>query len=146
MNYLFFGHNPFEPIGNLLNYVPRFIWESKPYNMVILEIQSYLSPHSFNELGKPTITLPSTIIVEILYSYGLIVGIFIMFYIGVFLRFLNTVFKEHQNNAILVFISIYTYLYMFNFIRGGSAFIIGMIIPIVFMMFIIRKRKMNQYE
>lgn len=138
---LLVGHNPFEPLGNLLNYVPRFLWESKPYNMGILEIQSYLSPHSFNELGKPTITLPSTIIVEILYSYGLVVGVFIMFYIGVFLRFLNNVFKQHKNNAILVFVSICTYLYMFNCIRGGSAFIIGMIIPVLFLILITKRRK-----
>lgn len=58
--------------------------------------------------------------------------------------FKSTVFKKHQSNFILVFIATYTYLNMFNFIRGGSAFIIGMVIPICFLLVLLKKNDNNK--
>lgn len=133
------GKNILEPFSNFLNYVPRFLWEEKPYNLGILEIQYYLAPDSFNIKGKPTITLPSTILVDIIYSFGLFAGLVVMYFIGSFLKYL-TVLLEYQNNVVFIFVAVYIYINMFAFVRSGSAFIIGIIIPLIFMLFILKRK------
>ncbi|MCT7460921.1 oligosaccharide repeat unit polymerase [Aliarcobacter cryaerophilus] len=138
------GVNPFEFIGNLLSYIPRVIWESKPYNMGILEIQYFLAPQSFNEKGYPTVTMPSTILVEILYSFGFFVSFFILFYLGKLMKFLDLVFIYYKDNLILVFLFLYIYIYMFGFIRGGSSFLTGLLIPLVYLLLIIKYEKIKK--
>lgn len=139
----FFGINPFEFIGNILSFVPRVIWESKPYNLGILEIQYFLAPQSFNENGVPNVTMPSTILVECLYSFGVFVTMPVLFYLGKFLKVLDLVIQRqiYKQNIFFLFLGFYTYVMMFNFIRGGSSFLIGLIVPLIYLMFIVNFKK-----
>ncbi|MCT7629705.1 hypothetical protein N5U06_03055 [Aliarcobacter butzleri] len=132
----FFGLNIWVPLDNFINYIPRIIWSEKPYNLGILEIQSYLVPKSFNDIGFPVITLPSTILVEIFYSFGILFGMIVMYYLGKLFRFIDELFKNNNSNILINFIFIYSYVNMFNFVRSGSAFIIYLIIPIILLMFL----------
>lgn len=131
------GKNPFILVENLINYIPRFIWNNKPYDLGILEIQKYLVPHTFNKEGMPKVTYPSTILVELIYSFGLVGGAIVMFFIGKMFRILENLFHKYNNNAIIVFIYFYFYIYMFNFVRGGSSFLVNMLIPLFFLALII---------
>ncbi|MFX4210341.1 O-antigen polymerase [Aliarcobacter butzleri] len=132
----FFGLNIQIPFDNLINYIPRIIWSEKPYNLGIMEIQSYLVPKSFNDIGFPIITLPSTILVEIFYTFGILFGVIAMYYLGKLFRFIDELFKNNNNNVLINFIFIYSYVNMYNFVRSGSAFIIYLIIPIILLMFL----------
>lgn len=106
--------------------------------MGILEIQYFLAPQSFNEKGYPTVTMPSIILVEILYSFGFFVSFFILFYLGKLMKFLDLVFIYYKDNLILVFLSLYIYIYMFGFIRGGSSFLLGLIVPLLYLLLVVR--------
>ncbi|WP_323595676.1 O-antigen polymerase [Aliarcobacter butzleri] len=136
---IIFGVNMKVPFDNLINFIPRSIWSEKPYNLGILEIQSYLVPKSFDVNGVPIVTLPSTILVEIFYSFGILFGIIIMYYLGKLFRFIDELFKENINNPLIVFIFVYSYINMFNFVRSGSAFLITILIPILFCILIVKK-------
>jgi hypothetical protein len=127
------GRNPFIFIENLFNYIPRFIWNNKPYDLGILEIQKYLVPHTFDQTGAPKVTYPSTILVEFVYSFGLIGCAIIMSFIGKVFRILEVLFQNSKNNLIVVFLYFYFYIYMFNFVRGGSSFLISVLVSLFFL-------------
>lgn len=137
----FFGLNIQIPLDNLINYIPRIIWSEKPYNLGIMEIQSYLVPKSFNDIGFPIITLPSTILVEIFYTFGILFGVIAMYYLGKLFRFIDELFKNNNNNVLINFIFIYSYVNMYNFVRSGSAFLIQILIPLVFLLVLLRNKK-----
>lgn len=137
----FFGLNIQIPLDNLINYIPRIIWSEKPYNLGIMEIQSYLVPKSFNDIGFPIITLPSTILVEIFYTFGILFGVIAMYYLGKLFRFIDELFKNNNSNVLINFIFIYSYVNMYNFVRSGSAFLIQILIPLVFLLVLLRNKK-----
>lgn len=134
-----FGQNPIQPLGNLLNFVPRGIYPEKSYILGILEIQNFLLPESFTEKQSPKITLPSTILVDFLYTFGVLNSLFIGYFIGVFLKKMEiSIFQK--NNHFYLFISIYIYFNIFNFIRSGMTFLFGLIIPLLILFLILRKK------
>lgn len=141
-----FGVNFFEPIGNLLSYIPRFIWHSKPYDIGIIEIQKFLAPQSFVTIANSNmlqckVTLPSTFIVELLYTTGIFGCLIFAYVIGYLFSKMENLFYNNQNNIIIVTLYFYLYLYMFDFIRGGSAFLVSLCVPLIILIVITRRIK-----
>lgn len=141
-----FGVNFFEPIGNLLSYIPRFIWHSKPYDIGIIEIQKFLAPQSFTTITNSNmlqckVTLPSTFIVELLYTTGIFGCLIFAYVIGYLFSKMENLFDNNQNNIIIVTLYFYLYLYMFDFIRGGSAFLVSLCVPLIILIVITRRIK-----
>lgn len=141
-----FGVNFFEPIGNLLSYIPRFIWHSKPYDIGIIEIQKFLAPQSFvaitnSNMLQCKVTLPSTFIVELLYTTGIFGCLIFAYVIGYLFSKMENLFDNNQNNIIIVTLYFYVYLYMFDFVRGGSAFLVSLCVPLIILIVITRRIK-----
>lgn len=141
-----FGVNFFEPIGNLLSYIPRFIWHSKPYDIGIIEIQKFLAPQSFTTITNSNmlqckVTLPSTFIVELLYTTGIFGCLIFAYVIGYLFSKMENLFDNNQNNIIIVTLYFYLYLYMFDFVRGGSAFLVSLCVPLIILIVITKRIK-----
>lgn len=136
---LFFGQNCVQPLGNLLNFIPRSVYPDKSYILGMLEIQNFLLPESFTEKQSPKVTLPSTILVDFLYSFGLINSLFIAYFVGILLKKLESFFYQ-KDNHIFLFISIYVYFDIFNFVRSGMTFLFGLIIPLLFLLLVLRTK------
>lgn len=137
-----FGTNWFEFLGNIASYIPRSLWNTKPYDLGLFEIQKYLVPNSFYKVGQqelPILSLPPTILVELMYSFGILGTLIISYYVGKIFYVLDSHLKNNQHNIMLYLILLYAYLYMFDFIRGGTAFIMNIVIMFGFFSLIIKK-------
>ena len=87
----------------------------------------------------PILSLPPTILVELMYSFGILGTLIISYYVGKIFYVLDSHLKNNQHNIMLYLILLYAYLYMFDFIRGGTAFIMNIVIMFGFFSLIIKK-------
>jgi hypothetical protein len=108
----------------VLALVPRSMWPSKPEIYGSVEIQDFLYGTGF-----ATTTLPSGIVVDSMYGFG-VVG-FMLYAGGVayILSWMDKVlFKSNEMSAPLkIALATYLYIYMFNLVRGGTGIIQGLL-------------------
>ncbi|WP_066015298.1 hypothetical protein [Endozoicomonas atrinae] len=103
--------------------IPRAMWSSKPLVYGSVEIQDYLY-----STGYGVTTLPSGIVVDSLYGFGLIGFIFYAVTVAFLLKWIErTIFYKQSASFTSIIVASYLYIYMFNFVRSGTGIIQGVV-------------------
>ncbi|WP_257293426.1 O-antigen polymerase [Endozoicomonas sp. YOMI1] len=124
----------------LLALLPRTIWSTKPLVYGSVEIQDYLY-----STGYGVTTLPSGVVVDALYGFGLIGFIFYAIALALLLRWMEKgLYGKGNFTFIKIAIMSYFYIYMFNIVRGGTGVIQGlvMLLPWLIIVKLIKKVKL----
>lgn len=106
-----------------LSLFPRAVWVDKPLLYGAVEQQDFLW-----STGYGVTTLPPGIVVDALYGFGAFGFVFYSCLVGFFLRWIeNTLFHMRGERIFSLAIAVYAYVYMFNFIRGGTSILQGVL-------------------
>ena len=125
-----YGNSWLYHIG--LGYFPRSLWADKPLHYGSIAQQLHLYPEMFFDRVLPA-TLPPGIAVDFLYGFGILGALILSYFLGRFLRVLSVDLWDPSNlSGPSRAIALYTFVIMFNLVRGGSAYIFA-IIPFVVM-------------
>ena len=109
-----------------------------------MEIQKFLAPQSLTNIINSNgsgygVTLPSTLIVELIYATGIVGCVLIAYFIGRAFYRLENLLSLNQNNIIIVSLYFYLYCYMFDFIRNGSAFLVSLFVPLSILVIMVKR-------
>ena len=125
--------------NSFLALIPRAIWSSKPLIYGSVEIQDYLY-----STGYGVTTLPSGIVVDAIYGFGLIGFVFYAAAVAFILRWMeNVLFYKQEVVFVNVAIASYLYVYMFNLVRGGTGVIQGLIMLLAWLLIVKFIKKMR---
>lgn len=105
-----------------LSLVPRQLWSGKPVVYGSVAEQRFLYPYMFEETDTPT-TLPAGFVVDLSYGFGLLVGLGLAFVLGRVLYVLWVGLWQPRPRPGVAALSLYSFLFAFNIVRGGTAFL-----------------------
>jgi hypothetical protein len=130
-----------------LAFIPRIFWESKPLIYGSVAQQYFLYPEMYTS-GAGQTTLPSGIIVDSMYGFGVFSMLILSyFYAKLFSIMDKVLFLSKKNYGYLLLVSSIIYINMFNLVRGGSG-IISFVVMIIIFAFIVdflnRSRLINR--
>jgi hypothetical protein len=108
---------------------PRLVWEGKPEVYGSLAIQEFLFPDLFFG-GAAVSTFPSGLVVDYAFGFGIFVAPVLAALTGRVLRIVESHLSE-TGHPILRALAFFCYIFAFNLIRGGSAFLQGVVLFIV---------------
>lgn len=122
-----YGVSYFFKIG--LSLVPRVVWTSKPFVYGSVAQQDFLW-----SMGYGVSTFPSGIMVDSLYGFGAIGFVFYVLSVVLLLGWVERSFvMDMHANPMRLAIAAYVYVYMFNFVRGGTSILQGVLVLAVWL-------------
>jgi len=108
--------------------IPRFLWQSKPYLYGSVAQQEFIYPFMY-ESGPGQSTLPTGIVVDSMFGFGIfLIIIFAFIYSRIFFFIDFTLFKNNPKPSFSLLISAILYINIFNIVRGGTSIISSLII------------------
>jgi len=118
------------------SYIPRLIWESKPLIYGGIKQQEFLYPFMFASTNTPA-TFPVSFVVDFIYGYGVFFGLLLSYFTGKLLKIGTRLILNPSFNLLSMSITIYTFLYMFNIVRGGTAVVGNTLKFIILVVFVL---------
>ncbi len=108
-------------------YIPRAIWPTKPLFYGGIEQFHWLYP-GFFEGGFNTTSIPTSFVVDFSFAFGIPIGLVVAFFVGRFFRVCQNSFWAPGTTTVSLAVSLYTFVFMFNIVRGGSVHVQGLVI------------------
>jgi len=105
-----------------LAFVPRGIWESKPLAYGGMAQFQWLYPDLFKD-GVAESSVPMSFAVDFSFGLGLPFACFMAVVFGRLLGTLERVFWDRSTHVAQVALALYVYIFMFNWVRGGTIII-----------------------
>lgn len=114
----------------VLALIPRFIWLGKPEVYGSVAIQDFLYSSGFG-----VTTLPSGIVVDALFGFGLIGVCGYAFIVAGFLSWVERVlFQQIYQSSVMRAVAAFSYAWMFNLVRGGTGILQALLLVVVFLL------------
>lgn len=99
--------------------IPRQVWEGKPDVYGGFSEFRWLYPESF--IGdQATIAAPPSMAVDFSFGFGIPAGLILAFILGRFFAVCQRRLWDPLGNPAVLAISLYTFVFMFNIVRGGT--------------------------
>lgn len=102
--------------------IPRQVWPDKPVVAGTTAEQCWLWPDQCPGTRWDTAYLPPGFVVDFLYGFG-VLGAFVLAFVSGWLLARAHMLLWAGRRILPVLISICTYIFLFNFVRGGTAFV-----------------------
>lgn len=112
----------------ILSNVPRFMWPSKPQLTGSVDQQSFIYP-KISQDPKSMSTFPPGYIVDFIFGFGFIgLVLFTAFFTFLFSTVDKVLSRGHVDMN--YFLSIFAFINLFNFLRGGTSYIGNFLSPL----------------
>lgn len=103
-----------------LGLLPRAIWTSKPLIYGGLEQLHWLYPTTFRGTFAASAP-PTSFIVDFCFGFGIPIGLLMAFFLGRFFKTCERSIWLSSGAPALLALSLMSFIFMFNFVRGGTA-------------------------
>ena len=126
--------------NTLFSLIPRSVWLSKPETHGTVEIQNFLYGTGF-----ASTTLPSGIVVDALYGFGMIGFILYAALTAYILKIIERILftRNTVHFSMKLALSVYAYVYMFNILRSGTGVIQSIIVLSVIIIISVKFNKIR---
>jgi len=99
--------------------IPRAIWTSKPINYGGMEQLHWLYPELFKD-GFASASIPMSFAVDFSFAFGLPFAVVMAYVFGRLLGVAERSFWDQASHPAQVALSLFIFIYMFNWLRGGT--------------------------
>ncbi len=110
-----------------LSLLPRAVWPSKPVSNGNIAQQEFLYPELFQS-HVPQVAQPPGLVVDYLFGFGLPGALVLALMTGWLLKRLGTLLVDPTAPAAARAIALFSFVNMFNLVRGGTGFLNGLVI------------------
>jgi hypothetical protein len=117
--------------NTFLGLVPRAVWPDKPIAYGSVKQQEYIYPEWFESGHSKGAIIPVSFAVDFLFGFGVAGAVVLSLLAGAALGVLQRRLWDQSAEAVVVALSLYSYVFLFNFVRGGTGIAQGVVMLLI---------------